>query len=253
MMIRQRQAAILTSTIEHYIDTGEPVGSKSLSFIADLGVGAATIRNELAELVRLGYLHHVHTSSGRVPTHKGYRFYVNLLLASPLMATTEQDTYIAQHITSIQAKYDSLNEVLTEISYVLADIMDTTAVATIFPAQEAELSKLVAAGQSRLLKCREFMDVSRAQRVLETLEHTEQLSQHMSHWIASNRSVIIGEENQETALQDCSVVLAPLNLGEGALGGLAIVGSTRMNYRRLIPLMHHLSGLIGQHIITGRN
>lgn len=251
-MIKQRQATILTSTIEHYISTGEPVGSKSLQSVTDLGVSAATIRNELAELCNLGYLDHLHTSSGRVPTHLGYRFYVNLLLTAPLRFSTSANLELASQIASIQSKYDSLGEVLTEISNVLADIMDSTTVAAIFPSQKQDLSRLVAAGHSRLLKCQEFMDVAKAQRVLEALERTDMLSEQLTDWLSQNRHVIIGEENAEENLKECSFVLAPMHFGS-EYGGLAIVGPTRMNYKKLIPMLRQVSGLIGQHVTTGRN
>ncbi|MDA1353635.1 MAG: hypothetical protein O3A01_04080 [bacterium] len=252
LKIKERQAAILTSTIEHYISTGEPVGSKSLLSISDLGVSAATIRNELAELEVLGYLDHIHTSSGRIPTNKGYRYYVNCLLASPLHGDNEWNAVLANHVTSIQSKYESLGEVLSEISILLADVMDSAAVAVVFPRQEEELSRLVAAGHSRLLKCREFMDVSKAQRVLETLEQTDHLAKQLTCWLSDRKQVIIGEENTEENLKECSLVLAPMFLGKDS-GGLAIVGPTRMNYRKLIPMLRLLSGHIERHVLTGRN
>ena len=78
-----RAAQILTALAAEYIDTGEPVGSARLMHVAGLGVSSATIRNTLAELEDLGYLQQPHTSAGRIPTDRGYRFYVDQLLAAP--------------------------------------------------------------------------------------------------------------------------------------------------------------------------
>ena len=78
-----RAAQILAALVAEYIDTGEPVGSARLAHVAGLGVSSATVRNTLAELEELGYLQQPHTSAGRIPTDRGYRFYVDQLLAAP--------------------------------------------------------------------------------------------------------------------------------------------------------------------------
>jgi heat-inducible transcriptional repressor len=78
-----RAAQVLAALVAEYIDTGEPVGSARLMQVAGLGVSSATIRNTLAELEDLGYLQQPHTSAGRIPTDRGYRFYVDQLLAAP--------------------------------------------------------------------------------------------------------------------------------------------------------------------------
>ena len=75
-----RKKRVLRAVIDDYIQSAEPVGSRTLARKYDLGVSPATIRNEMADLEMLGYLRHIHTSSGRVPSSKGYRFYVNGLI-----------------------------------------------------------------------------------------------------------------------------------------------------------------------------
>ena len=103
MDISERKKKILAAVIEEYIETAEPVGSKTLAETAGLGCSSATIRNELAELVAMGYLEQPHTSAGRVPTVEGYRLYVNELMARQqlsdeeiLRLTDELDQYLAQ-------------------------------------------------------------------------------------------------------------------------------------------------------------
>ena len=78
-----RAAQILTALVAEYIDTGEAVGSARLIHVTGLGVSSATVRNTLSELEELGYLQQPHTSAGRIPTDRGYRFYVDQLLAGP--------------------------------------------------------------------------------------------------------------------------------------------------------------------------
>ena len=81
MAISERKKKILAAVVDAYIQTAEPVGSKAIAQNAGLGCSSATIRNELAELVAMGYLEQPHTSAGRVPTPMGYRMYVNELMA----------------------------------------------------------------------------------------------------------------------------------------------------------------------------
>ena len=78
-----RAAQILAALVAEYIDSAEPVGSARLARAAGLGVSSATVRNTLAELEELGYLQQPHTSAGRIPSDRGYRFYVDQLLAAP--------------------------------------------------------------------------------------------------------------------------------------------------------------------------
>lgn len=80
----QRKVKILNSIIKSYIESKEPVGSRSLSKRGDIGVSAATIRNEMSDLEELGYLEKLHTSSGRIPSNSGYRLYVDSLLSNEI-------------------------------------------------------------------------------------------------------------------------------------------------------------------------
>ncbi len=86
----ERKQRILQAIVQDYISSAEPVGSRTLARTHDLGVSPATIRNEMADLEMLGYLEHLHTSSGRIPSSKGYRFYVDGLAQPPPMTQEEK-------------------------------------------------------------------------------------------------------------------------------------------------------------------
>ena len=88
MEMTERKKKLLAAIVERYIATGEPVGSKALVDALDTPVSSATIRNEMADLVAMGYLEQPHTSAGRVPSAKGYRYYLdNLLEPAPVSAS----------------------------------------------------------------------------------------------------------------------------------------------------------------------
>ena len=77
MEMDERKATILQAIIRNYLETGEPVGSRTISKYTDLNLSSATIRNEMADLEEMGYIIQPHTSAGRIPSDKGYRFYVD--------------------------------------------------------------------------------------------------------------------------------------------------------------------------------
>lgn len=88
--ITERQQKILKLIVQEYVASGRPVGSKTLTERYDVGVSSATIRNEMAELEQLGFLQQLHTSGGRVPTDKGYRYFVHYLMGAPELPSGDQ-------------------------------------------------------------------------------------------------------------------------------------------------------------------
>ena len=80
MELSERKHTILKAIIQNYLETGEPVGSRTISKDTDLNLSSATIRNEMSDLEEMGYILQPHTSAGRIPSDKGYRFYVDTML-----------------------------------------------------------------------------------------------------------------------------------------------------------------------------
>jgi heat-inducible transcriptional repressor len=92
-----RNRRILEAIIEEYIDSAEPVGSRTVARRHPLGLSPASVRNVMADLEEMGYLHSPHTSAGRVPTDKGYRFYVDSLLQVRQLTSDEKLRLDSQH------------------------------------------------------------------------------------------------------------------------------------------------------------
>jgi len=90
-MLSERQRLILNAIVDDYIRSAEPVGSRSISKRGDVAYSPATIRNEMSDLEELGYLEQPHTSAGRIPSHKGYRYYVDHLIRVKEMSKQEID------------------------------------------------------------------------------------------------------------------------------------------------------------------
>ena len=116
MAISERKKKILIAVVEEYIRTAEPVGSKHIAEHAKLGCSSATIRNELAELVNLGYLEQPHTSAGRVPTPMGYRMYVNDMMERQHLGMQENEELNRRLNQRLQELDDSIGEVSRLVS-----------------------------------------------------------------------------------------------------------------------------------------
>ncbi len=113
MELQERQMKILQAVIRNYLETGEPVGSRTISKYTDLNLSSATIRNEMADLEELGLIMQPHTSAGRIPTDKGYRIYVDDMLASEKEKVRQMNDLLVE-------KEDRLENLLQQVVKLLA-------------------------------------------------------------------------------------------------------------------------------------
>jgi len=114
----ERKQRILQAIISDYIESAEPVGSRTLARKYNLGVSPATVRNEMADLEMLGYLEHIHTSSGRIPSAKGYRFYVDDLLPPQPLSEAEKALIDRWYL----AKAKRIEEVFQETARIISSV-----------------------------------------------------------------------------------------------------------------------------------
>ncbi len=329
----ERKVKILTAVIKNYLETGEPVGSRTISKYADLQLSSATIRNEMADLVEMGYIYQPHTSAGRVPTDKGYRFYVDNLMS-------EKEREIQEREDLIIEKADKLEEVLKQAARLLAANTNYTALISspethrnklkflqlskvdadsilavivvegniiknkmIQVAEELDddtilklnlllnthlngLSleqinlglitllkeragihteligsvidavaeairadedlEIYTSGATNIFKYPELTDSGKAADLFDTFESKEELGKIVSSALKDDGSeknemqVYIGKELTSPAMQDCSVVTATYDLGDGMRGTIGIVGPKRMNYEKAMGTMKTL-------------
>jgi heat-inducible transcriptional repressor len=118
--LTQRQREILCLLIEEHVSTGEPVGSKALVERSGLHVSSSTVRNELAELEHTGLLTHPHTSSGRVPTKQGYRFYADVLLTELEPGTPSFELDLTAARSEVEGALQATTEMLSQVTQLLA-------------------------------------------------------------------------------------------------------------------------------------
>ncbi len=128
----ERKTKILHAIIKNYMETGEPVGSRTISKYTDLNLSSATIRNEMADLEELGYILQPHTSAGRIPSDKGYRFYVDHLIEQKDREVSEMKEFVIEHT-------EKMERVLKQMAKLLAN---NTNYASIITAPQVHSNKV---------------------------------------------------------------------------------------------------------------
>ncbi len=132
MQLDERKTKIFQAIIRNYLETGEPVGSRTISKYTDLNLSSATIRNEMSDLEELGYILQPHTSAGRIPSDKGYRFYVDAMME-------EKEREVVEMKEMLLERQDKMETLLKQVAKVLAQ---NTQYATMISAPQTRRNKL---------------------------------------------------------------------------------------------------------------
>lgn len=132
MELDERKKKILQAVIRNYLETGEPVGSRTISKYTDLNLSSATIRNEMADLEEMGYILQPHTSAGRIPSDKGYRLYVDTMMEEKTREVVEMKEMLVE-------RQDKMELLLKQVAKVLAQ---NTQYATMVSAPQTKRNKL---------------------------------------------------------------------------------------------------------------
>ncbi|HZJ83880.1 MAG TPA: heat-inducible transcriptional repressor HrcA [Clostridia bacterium] len=331
MELGERKLQILQAIIDDYIVSAEPVGSRTISKKYGIGLSSATIRNEMADLEDMGYLEQPHTSSGRIPSDKGYRLYVDHLMKTKVLTITE-----ANHIKDLyEKKTRQIEQVIFQTSRILSDITNYTAIVsgpklslvrvkhiqlvpidnhfallvvvtntgiikdtiveipegitgeylyrisnmlndifkdkslgnlsleTVLKMKEGmvqdrvffnslvdALTKSVSikdsgqvylGGATNIFNFPEYHDILKAKEFLDLMEQKDLLYKLLIRPQDEGVSIVIGEENQYEELREYSIVTATYNIGGGIFGTLGIIGPTRMEYSKTVPIMDFMS------------
>lgn len=333
-----RLRLVVCAIVESYIETVEPVGSRTLSRILDVDLSPATIRNVMADLTEQGYLIQPHTSAGRVPTNQAYRYFVDTFLENPpllgeikrviersliesgsglegLLATTskllagltrftgivssprisqtrlrvieflkindnqiyvvlitqsnmmhqkiiETSENLSQHFLDSVSDYlnaqfasASLEDVRGRVLEQLASEQETyeqnLGQAVRLSRKAFDLANerdLYVDGQSFIV--REFDNLEKIRVLLEALENKLALIDLLDATLAdlAGVSVAIGLDTPELTLEDCSIVTARYLMEDRALGTIGVIGPTRMNYGRVLPIIEYTAQTLSEAI-----
>lgn len=335
MELDDRKIIILKTIIKNYLETGEPVGSRTISKYSGLNLSSATIRNEMSDLEEMGYIIQPHTSAGRIPSDKGYRFYVDsimedsdrkvteatelmvqrvdklemllkqlvkllavdtnyaalisgpsltenrikyLQLSSPsryklLLILVLEGNIIKNEVISIEEDLDQetvlnltvfINNVISGLSLkeitpkMLTSLMvqsgeHSATVKSIIDAvadmieTDVESREIFTSGATNIFKYPELTDVDKASKLISAFEEqdalkelVEEVSNISEDEGSSGLQVYLGGEGPVRNMQDCSLVTANYELGDGMRGVIGVIGPKRMDYEKVLGTMKNL-------------
>jgi len=243
-----RQNDILRGVIETHIETTQPVGSRSIAEKYAISFSPATIRHEMGALEEMGYLTHPHTSSGRLPTDHGYRYYLDHTSFED--ASEAPLNRLGGELISKNGD-ERMEEFLDHVSLLLSSLSQEIGL-TLMPFTEVPASekpgrlKLSLQGLSHMLEKPEFQDVRKIRNLLGVFEEKVALMQWvLTHADPEHVSVSVGHEHSHEALGDCAIVTARYTAGKNRQGVIAILGPKRMAYRQIIPLVSRMAVAVG--------
>lgn len=218
-----RQQEILKAIIEQYAEVASPVGSTLLSKL--FNVSSATIRAEMVELERLGYITQPHTSAGRIPTDKGYRFYVNALSEQPLnIGERRVERALTARVNSSSIPERTIKNAVDT----LVEMTHNLGLATIG-------NQLYMSGLSNLFGQPEFMQAGQVQEVARLLDNLEPWLKEAAP--NESLSVYIGRENPVGRNSGCSLIISRFRSPYSDHSYIGILGPTRQSYRDVMNLV----------------
>ena len=231
-----RQIQILRSIIQDFIETAEPVGSDTIDRKFGIGVSPATIRNEMVQLAKQGYLAKTHSSAGRVPTPLALKLYVNELMK-------EKELSVADEVSAKEKIWQSKNQVdelLCELTKVLADRSHALALSML------DQRRVYHSGYANLLEMPEFYDINVMRQVLQMIEETQVLEDMLAKGNSENQvQVVYGQELGNKVLDPIGLIHMSFTL-RGIPCRVAILGSSRFDYQYIFPLMKYVRSLVNE-------
>ncbi|OGC13409.1 hypothetical protein A3J90_06075 [candidate division WOR-1 bacterium RIFOXYC2_FULL_37_10] len=232
--ITERKREILGAVVEDYINTAEPVGSFTITKHYLKSISPATVRNEMQELEQCGYITHPHTSSGRIPTDNGYRYYIDNIMETKKISGREI-TLIKSGIKKIGR---GIEEIMRGSLKMLSSLLNYATVFVSFGKKERTMSS----GISKILNQPEFQSVENIKNVIETLEHEQLICRILEEYSKFEPLTIhIGHENKFKHMKDLSIVVAHHNLRGFDPCAIGIIGPTRMDYNRVTSVLRQIS------------
>ncbi|OGB87429.1 hypothetical protein A3H38_04765 [candidate division WOR-1 bacterium RIFCSPLOWO2_02_FULL_46_20] len=233
--LNERKQKILNAIVKDYQSSAEPVGSRHLSknYLPDLS--PATIRNEMADLEEEGYITQPHTSAGRIPTDRGYRFYVDHLMKA--IRPSQREAELVKN--TYNSPGDSPDYVLHQTAKLLSHALDYTAIVVNHGARH----RVFSSGATALLHQPEFRNLTQMEKILSLLEEEEMLAELIEEYSQDEDTITvhIGSENKCKEVKECSIVTASYEIDNEPVGGISIIGPTRMYYSKATSLVAYVA------------
>jgi len=233
--LTERQIKLLEAIINEYLESSEAVGSQTIVERYKIPCSAATIRNEMADLMERGFLLMSHTSSGRKPTPLAYRFFIQELLQEDDMPVL-QEVAIKQRMWPVRFEMEKL---LKQASLALSDTTHELAFAT------TNDGFSVYTGAANILDYVEFWDISIAKNALSILDRFEIMNDILTRASYGEKevSILMGDEISVQGLEESTFVFSKYDT-RGKSGFVGILGPSRMKYNSVIPNVRYVKNLV---------
>ena len=231
--LTDRQKALLKMIIEEYISTSEPISSSHLTQKYKLNISAATVRNEMAALIRKGYLDQPHVSAGRIPTTVGYKTYIQDLMDHESLPVLKE-VAMKQNVWNNRYEFDKF---LRSASLALSDATGLLAVVS------TKDGRVFSSGIVNILDHMEFFDIDVARAVLNMVDNFNLLEEQLNKRNTTNICVIMGEEFERETLFPVSAVTKSY-VSSGRPGNVTVLGPARMKYKEIIPAVDYMSNIL---------
>jgi len=231
-----RRRAILQAIIQEFIETAEPVGSQAIVVGYNFSVSPATIRNEMANLEEEGLIYQPHTSAGRVPTQRGYRYYVDNLMEEIQLLEAEKERIRAEY----KRESAELDKLLERTSRVLSETTHCTSLVSV----DGWGNRIFCQGMSFVVEYPDYQDISKIRGILAALDEKERLLQLINKELDERTTIFIGKELECEDIDTCSLVVSRYQAKHGPSGRIAVLGPTWMDYKRVVSALDYFSDLI---------
>lgn len=231
-----RQQALLQAIVQEYVKTARPVGSKTLAREYGFDFSPATIRNDMAALEEEGLIVQPHTSAGRIPTEKGYRYYIHHFLQERSLAAQKKKRLQQTVQEQVRQKREADMRALKEVAHVIAGLTNETVVITL------DSGETVTSGMSHMFRKPEFTESEMMVEIGEAFDHIDEMMHTMHNALTQEVEVFLGSQNPFAG--ECSVILSEYTFGGDRQGVMGILGPMRMDYDTNIALMHYMEELM---------
>ncbi|MFA7209336.1 MAG: DeoR family transcriptional regulator [Parcubacteria group bacterium] len=236
----KRQQEILAAIIEEYTDSAVPVGSKILVEKYGFDLSPATIRNDMVKLEEDGFLHQPHISAGRIPTDKGYRYFVEEIMGDAELSLADQKK-LQTELLKLKAQHQRLSRTTAKL---LSGMSGNLAISTM----EKDFSDF---GIRELLEKPEFQEVDEFCKVVEALDYIDENVDFILKNVKEGETkIFIGKDNPIKGINNCSMVVSPYTTKSGDKGVLAIIGPKRMKYAENKSLLNYVRKLLSASVVV---
>lgn len=230
----ERQAKLLNAIVEQYAEVAAPVGSITLAKL--FGVSSATIRSDMSALETAGYITHPHTSAGRIPTDKGYRFYVNQISEIDFQGAPSFERGARAIDARVATHGDKTDRAIRSAVDSLVELTHNLGLATIG-------DQLYMSGMANLFAQPEFVASSQnVQRVAQLLDNLEPWLREASPNEPLN--VYIGAENPVGKSSEASLIISRFRSPYSDRSYIGVLGPTRQDYARVMRLVRHTGAML---------